>query len=514
MEAEHDSRAAAAPPRPRVVLDGETLTVPDVVRVAREAAPCELSPDAIGRMESSRALVEEVVASDRVTYGVNTGFGDLSSVVIEHDQIRQLQRNLILSHSVGVGAPLEEEIVRAMMALRANSLAKGYSGVRVSTVRALLEMLNAGLLPVVPSRGSVGASGDLAPLAHVALALIGEGEVTVGGERRWAREALAGAGIEPVTLEAKEGLALINGTQAMTAVAALALHDADVLIRTSEAAAAMSTEALRGTDAHFNPRIQEARPHPDQAESAAHLRALLSGSEILLSHRDSTHKVQDAYSLRCVPQVMGAIRSAVSYCAGIVSVEMNSATDNPLCFADDGRVISGGNFHGQPVALALDVLALAMTQLGNFSERRVYRLTDAKESGLPPFLAPHPGVNSGMMVVQYLAAALASENKSLSWPASADTIPTSAGQEDFVSMGMGGALKLRRIVRNARLIVACELLCAAQGLEYLRPLRPSPKVEALRSLVRETSPPLDGDRPLHREIETLADRIERGELVM
>lgn len=494
-----------------LVLDGRSLRVRDVVRVARHGASAQLSPEAIDRIRASRELIERTVASGRVAYGVNTGFGDLASVRISPGALLELQRNLILSHSVGVGPPLEIEIVRAMTLLRANSLALGLSGIRVETVQALLDMLNAGIHPVVPSRGSAGASGDLAPLAHIALALLGEGLVSVDGQTLPARQALADAGIAPSVLHAKEGLALINGTQAMTAIGALALHDVQTLILTAEATAAMSTEALRGTDTHFDARIHAARPHPGQVASAAHMRGLLAGSEILRSHRDSDHCVQDAYSLRCIPQVFGALRDAHAYCARTIEVELNSATDNPLCFPEDGAILSGGNFHGQPLAITLDTLALAATQLGNFSERRTARLLDPKQSCLPPFLATEPGTHSGMMVVQYMAAALASENKPLAHPASADSIPTSAGQEDFNSMGMGAALKLRQVIENSTQIVAAELLCAAQGLEHLRPLKPSAPVMELWDRVRETSPPLRGDRSLSSELQTLAARIKNGE---
>lgn len=497
-----------------VVLDGGSLSVHDILQVSRRRGRVRFADTAVERMRASRALVERTVESGAVTYGINTGFGDLSTVVISSDRLRQLQRNLILSHSVGVGPPLEEDVVRATMLLRANSLALGLSGIRVSTAQMLLDMLNAGIHPVIPSRGSVGSSGDLAPLAHMTLAMIGEGSVTVRGTKVPARQALLESGIEPVALEAKEGLALINGTQVMAAIGSLALHDVETLILTAEGAAAMSTEALLGTDAHFDARIHAARPHAGQVMCAGHMRELLRGSEIVASHRYSDHCVQDAYSLRCIPQVLGAVRDAYSYCEGVLAVEINSATDNPLCFPEDSVVLNGGNFHGQPVALALDMLTLAVTQLGNFSERRIHRLLDPKSSCLPPFLATDPGTDSGMMLVQYMAAALASENKPLAHPASADSIPTSAGQEDFNSMGMGAALKLQQVVENARLIVAGELLCAAQGLEYLRPLKPAPRVATLWERVRETSPALAGDRSLSDEVQTLAARIKAGEFVI
>jgi histidine ammonia-lyase len=509
MLPDHAVGAPAAPETATVELDGRTLDIPAVVRVAREGTRAVLKAEAEARMRASRGLVERAVGEGRVTYGVNTGFGDLANVAIPPESLLLLQRNLLRSHCVGVGPPLPPEVVRAMMLLRVNSLAVGHSGVRVETARALLDMLAAEALPVVPSRGSVGASGDLAPLAHIALALIGEGEVVLRDRRLPAADALREAGLAPVELAPKEGLALVNGTQAMAAIGALALHDVRTLIRSAEAAAAMSTEALLGTDAHFDARIHAARPHPGQVETARRMRDLLADSPNLLSHRHSDHRVQDAYTLRCIPQVLGAVRDAHAYCEGVIGVELNSATDNPLCFPEDGAILNGGNFHGQPLALALDTLALATTQLGGFSERRVYRLLDRHESGLPAFLAVAPGVQSGMMVVQYTAAALASENKTLAHPASADSIPTSAGQEDYNSMGMASALKLRQVVENARLIVACELLCAAEGLEHVRHA-PARRVAQLWAAVRETSPPLTGDRALSGELETLAGRIKAG----
>jgi len=461
-----------------VVLTGADLTIDDVEAVARGGTPAHLDVHARARMDEARAVVERLVAAGEVVYGITTGFGDLATTYIPPADARQLQENLLVSHAVGVGAPLPRDVVRAMLLLRANTLALGHSGCRPVLVDRLLAFLEAGIHPVVPSQGSVGASGDLAPLAHLALPLIGRGEVEMGGQVMPALLALRETGIEPLTLEAKEGLALLNGTQLMSALGALLLADADRLARTASVAAAQSVEALLATDVPFAAAYQLARPHPGQVAVAAELRHLLRDSGLMASHHGSRHKVQDPYSLRCVPQVHGAIRDALDYLRRVLDVELNSATDNPLVFPEGGAagadvaatggglVISGGNFHGEPIALALDFAKLAIAELGAISERRIALLVDARlNGGLPPFLAPASGLNSGMMILQYTAAALASENKVLAHPASADSIPTSANQEDHVSMGAIAGRHARDVLSNVEQILALELLVGAQALD-------------------------------------------------
>ncbi|HEU5423274.1 MAG TPA: histidine ammonia-lyase [Nitrolancea sp.] len=498
-----------------IPIDGEHLALEEVVRVARGGARVALEPGAEAAVAASRALIERILEGGATVYGVNTGFGELSSVSIPTGQLTALQRNLLRSHAAGTGPCLPRDVVRAMLLLRANALAKGYSGVRPVVVQRLLDLLNAGVSPQVPAQGSVGASGDLAPLAHLSLVLIGEGEATVGDDPAvlTGAEALKRAGLEPLSLSAKEGLALINGTQLMTAIGVLALHDAEVLLESAEVAAAASLEALRGTDTAFDAEIQAVRPQPGQARAAARLRALLAGSEILASHRDPKldPRVQDPYSLRCTPQVLGASWDALAYVRRVLEIECNSATDNPLVFPGSGRVLSGGNFHGQPLALALDFLKLAVAEVGSISERRTYLMLDPARSGLPPFLAPAPGIESGFMVAQYTAAALVSENKVLAHPASVDSIPTSAGMEDHVSMGPIAARGAAEIIANVTRVVAIELLCGAQGVEQHVPLRPGRGVvEAVRRL-REVVPPLTHDRPLAPDIAQVAKMIGAGE---
>lgn len=500
-----------------IVLDGQALSVPEVVAVARGRAVVALGDDARRRMQAARAVVEAAVALGEPAYGVNTGFGELSRVRIPAEDVVTLQRNLLMSHAAGVGEPLPEEVVRAMLLLLAASLSRGYSGVRPLVVEALVDLLNQGVSPVVPSKGSLGASGDLAPLAHIGLVLIGMGEATVGGERLPGHLALERAGRAPLELAAKEGLALINGTHLMAAVGALAIHDARVIVESAEVAAAMSLEALRGTDVPFDARIQAARQQDGQAATAAHVRALLTGSAIIPSHREADPRVQDPYSLRCVPQVIGAVRDTVDHCARVIGAELGAVTDNPLCFPDDGVILSGGNFHGQPVALALDILAIALAELAAFGERRIYLLLDDREpeqDRLPPFLAREPGLNSGYMIAQYVAAALVAENAVLATPAGLHSVPTSAGMEDFVSMGATAALKARTIVENAAHVVAIELLCAAQGVEYRRPLRAGHGVEEAVRRVRAVVPPLERDRPLHADIAALARAVHEGRFVL
>jgi histidine ammonia-lyase len=496
---------------PAVSLDGSSLSLDDVIAVAVSRAPVELADAARARMMRANAVVRAIVDENRVAYGVNTGFGKLSDVAIPRDRLDELQVNLVRSHAAGVGPLLSERETRAMMLLRANVMAKGYSGARPVLVDTLAAMLNAGLYPPVPEQGSVGASGDLAPLAHLALALIGEGDLFHGADRAPATDALSRHGIEAVHLGPKEGITLINGTQAHTAIAAIGVVDAHRLWQVAHLAGAMSLEALMGTPVAFDPRIQEARGQLGQAASAALLRSLLSGSEIRESHREGDSRVQDPYALRCMPQVHGPVLDAIDFCAGVIGRELNAATDNPLVFSDTGELLSGGNFHGQSVAMALDFLAIALTNLATISERRIDRLVHPDlNQGLPPFLTSDAGVNSGFMMAQVTAASLASECKVLSHPASVDTIPTDGNKEDQVPMAMGAAWKLRRIVGNVRNILAIELMCAAQGLDYRLPLRAGRGAAAGHRLVRELIAPLGRDRVLSGDIIALADAIEWG----
>lgn len=494
-----------------VSIDGESLTIEDVVRVCREGAKVELSEDARNRMAASRNALMALVASGRTIYAVNTGVGEFVDVRIHPDEIKQLQVNLLRSHACGVGERYPLEVVRAIMLLRANALAKGYSGVRPEIVEMLSKMLNANIVPGIPRQGSVGASGDLAMLAHLGLVMIGEGEADAGRGFEPGGAALRRKRLSPVELEAKEAISLINGTQAMTAVGVLAVHDAAVLADNAQIAGALSLEALKGTSSAFDLRMSDVRPHPGQARVCENMLALLEGSEIMVSHHDCP-KVQDAYTLRCIPQVMGASIEAIWYARRVLEVEINSATDNPLFFPEDGRAISGGNFHGQPVALAMDFLGLAVHELGSFSERRTARLVDEKLSALPPFLTRHGGVNSGMMVSQYVAASLVSENKVLVHPASADSIPTSANQEDHNSMGTVAAWKAREILENTTRVIAIEMIAAAQGIDFI-PLKSSPAIEAVRGVIRSEVPHLEEDRPLSGDIEKVATMIRDGRLV-
>jgi histidine ammonia-lyase len=496
-----------------VELTGHDLTVADVEAVARGDARVELAPPALEQIAASRALIERVVAERIPTYGVNTGFGRFVDVQIEPEQVSALQLNLLRSHACGVGEPFPVEVVRAAMLLRANALAKGTSGVRLDTVQLLLDMLAAGVHPVVPSRGSLGASGDLAPLAHLGLVLVGEGRAEVGGVERSGAEALAGAGLRPLELGAKEGLALINGTQFMAAIGALVLARGRRLAAVADLAAAQTIEAVRGSRTPFAPELQALRPHPGQIASAANLFRLLDDSQIVASHR-WCGRVQDAYSLRCSPQVHGAVRDAMDYAERVVAVELNAATDNPLVLAGQGEVMSNGNFHGEPVAFVLDMLKIALAELANISERRTERmLNPSMSSGQPAFLTADGGLNSGFMIAQYVAASLVSENKVLAHPASVDSIPTSAGQEDHVSMGATAAVHLWRVCGNVEHVLAVELLCGAQGLDHLAPLRPGPGVAALHTTVRGLSAHLDRDRQLAGDIEAVAGAIRSGSLL-
>jgi histidine ammonia-lyase len=493
----------------RVVIDGQSLSIELVSEVARGAS-VSLSPSAIGRMRITQGIVDGIVARNEVAYGVTTGFGKLSEIAIPADRLAQLQVNLVRSHAAGVGTPLPVEIVRALMLLRANVLAKGHSGARPELAELLVAMLNARLHPTIPEQGSVGASGDLAPLAHLALALIGEGTLGDDSGEGPASEMLASRGLSPAVLGPKEGLALINGTQAHTAIAALAVVDAHRLWRVAHLAAAMSLEALMGTPVAFDERIHAARGQLGQAASAALMRHLLAESEIRESHRHGDPRVQDPYALRCVPQVHGPVLDALDFASGLIGRELNAATDNPLVF-DDGTLLSGGNFHGQTVAMALDVMSIALTNLATMSERRTDRLVHpVLNQGLPAFLTPEAGLNSGFMMAQVTAAALASECKVLSHPASVDTIPTDGNQEDMVPMAMGAAWKLRRIVANVRNVIAIELMCAAQGLDFRAPLRAGRGAARGHDAVRSIVPPLVEDRVLSADIARLADAIDRN----
>jgi histidine ammonia-lyase len=495
-----------------VVLDGDSLTLEQVTAVARDRARVALGGHARKRAQAARAVVERLAAERAVAYGVTTGFGKLSEIAIPPDRLAELQVNLVRSHAAGVGDLLPEREVRAMMLLRANVITKGYSGARLDLAELLVSMLNAGLCPPIPEQGSVGASGDLAPLAHLALSLIGEGALRCGDKNGPAADMLRAAGLAPVSLAAKEGLTLINGTQAHTAIGALALVDARRLWRMAHVAGAMSLEALLGTPVAFDERIQNVRGQLGQAASASYLRELLAGSEIRESHRENDPRVQDAYALRCMPQVHGPVLDAIDFASGVIGRELNAATDNPLVF-ETGDLLSGGNFHGQSVAMVLDFLAIALTNLATISERRIDRLVHPDlNQGLPPFLARDAGVNSGFMMAQVSAAALASECKVLSHPASVDTIPTDGSKEDVVPMAMAAAWKLRRVVRNVRYVLAIELMCAAQGIDYRAPLKPGRGVALAHAAVRKLVAPLDRDRVLSGDIERLASGIQSDEI--
>jgi histidine ammonia-lyase len=499
-------------------INGNDLTLEDVREVAVERRAVLLAPDARAVVNQARAVVDEIVAGNKLAYAITTGVGKLSDVRIAGEQIRELQVNLVRSHAAGVGDPLPVAETRAMTLLRANSLSKGHSGVRAIVIDTLCEMLIRGVTPYVPSQGSVGASGDLAPLAHLALALIGEGEcINDKGVRIPSAEALRNAQVKPLALEAKEAISLINGTQAMLAVGSLALLAAETLVDSADVLGGLCCDALKGTDTAFDERIHKARPHAGQTRTAANLRHMLEGSEIRESHRDCG-RVQDAYSLRCIPQVHGAVRDTLEYCRGVFEIEANSAVDNPLVFITDARnaqgdVISGGNFHGEPLAFALDFLAIALSALAGISERRLERLVNpALNEGLPPFLAAGAGLNSGFMLPQVTAAALASENKVLAHPASVDSITTSGNKEDYVSMGMTAALKLRRVVQNTRNVLALEAMAVAQALDFLAPLKTSRPGQKAHAAIRSICPTMDKDRVMYTDIARIADLIASGKL--
>ncbi len=500
-------------------ISGNDLTLEAVREVATERRPVLLAPDARERVNAARAVVDTLVADNQVSYAITTGVGKLSDVRIAGDQIRELQINLVRSHAVGVGDPLSIAETRAMMVLRANSLSKGFSGVRAVTIDTICELLTRGVTPWVPSQGSVGASGDLAPLAHLALLLVGEGECHDGkGGRVAGADALKSAGIKPLVLEAKEAVSLINGTQAMLAVGTLSLLAADILVDSADVIGAMACDALKGTDAAFDERIHRARPHHGQITTAANLRKLLEGSAIRESHRDCG-RVQDAYSLRCMPQVHGAVRDTLAHCRSVFEIETNSAVDNPLVFRDPkskddhADVISGGNFHGEPIAFALDFLGIALSALAGISERRLERMVNpALSEGLPPFLAPGAGLNSGFMMPQVTAAALVSENKVLAHPASVDSITTSGNKEDYVSMGMGAAIKLKKIVENTRNALAIEGMAAAQALDLLAPLKSSKRLQQAHAAIRAVSQKLEKDRVMYQDFARIADVIASGKV--
>jgi histidine ammonia-lyase len=492
----------------QVVIDGGPLTPAQVVDVAYRRARVATDPGLEARMAPALRVVTRAVESEEVVYGVTTGFGALVSTHIGRDQAEQLQLNLVRSHASGVGDPLPDEMVRALLLLRARTLAQGHSGVRPLIVHRLVEMLNSDILPLVPSQGSVGASGDLAPFAHVASPLIGEGLVRVGDEVTTPQA----AGLDPIKLQAKEGLSLLNGTEGMTSMGVLGLHRARQLVVAADAACAVTVEAMLGSLRPYRADIHELRPHPGQLASAARIAALLDGSEIWSSHADDfDHAVQDAYSLRCAPQVHGAVSDTLDHMETVLSRELGAVVDNPIVFPETGEVVSAGNFHGQPLGFVLDFAAIAVAELGSISERRTDRMLDPNRSrGLPAFLAPDPGLNSGYMIGQYVQAALVAENKIMAHPASVDSIPTSGNQEDHVSMGWGAGRKLFPLIDNTRMVIAVELLCAVQGLENRAPLRPAPGTGAIARLIRDHVPPLTADRPLSDEIDTVAALIADG----
>jgi histidine ammonia-lyase len=498
-----------------IILYGEPLRPEQVVAIAERRLEPVLDPTVAERMMPARRLVERVVAEDRIVYGITTGLGALASTHIESQRANELQSELIRSHAAGVGDPLPDVLVRAMLLLRARTLAQGHSGVRPAIVERLIELLRRDLLPVVPAQGSVGASGDLAPFAHLALPLIGEGELRHDGESRPAAEMLEDHGLEPIRLVAKEGISLLNGTEGMLAWGILGLERALRLAVAADVACALSVEALLASERPFQQRIHELRPHPGQAASAENVRRLLAGSEIVASHKDDfTHAVQDAYSLRCAPQVHGAARDVFEFADQVFRRELSSVTDNPVVFPDAAEIVSGGNFHGQPLAFALDFLSIAVTELSNISERRTDRMLDPNHSsGLPAFLSPEPGLHSGYMLAQYTAAALVAENRVLSHPASVESIPTSGSQEDHVSMGWGAGRKLWDVLDNAARVIAVELLCSAQGAEYRAPLRPGAGTRAVLEQIRQAVPHLESDRVIGPEIELVSRMVRDGSLV-
>jgi histidine ammonia-lyase len=483
----------------KILIDGNSLLLEQIEAVAVHHAKIELTQDSIDKVQKCRRYVDKVIDEGQIVYGLTTGFGKFSTVTIPHENIAELQENLIRSHATSVGEPYSLEITRAIMLLRINVLAKGFSGIRLETLQTLVDMLNAGVHPIIPKRGSVGASGDLSPLSHLALVLIGEGEAELNGDIIPGALAMQKAGLTPVKLCAKEGLALNNGTQVMAAIGALAVLETQRLCKYADITAAMAIDALKGTPRAFDELIHNLRPHPGQLKSAENIRYLLKDSPLRESHRNCGN-IQDAYSLRCTSQVHGAVRDAITYARGVIEVEINSATDNPLIFADEEKVISGGNFHGEPLAIALDTMAIAISELASISERRVEQmLNPALNRGLTPFLAERPGIDSGYMIVQLTAASLVSENKVLAHPASVDSIPTSANQEDHVSMGSVSAIKLLQVVENVSNVLAIEMLIAASALEQ-REFRSSPALEKVKKLLRKVVAPLGKDRIMYPDV--------------
>ncbi len=495
-----------------IFLGDDGMTLQDLVTIARQGARVRLKKTSEKRIAHSRKLIEKWVRDGTTVYGVTTGFGALSDVSISEKDTRKLQQNILMSHAAGTGPCLDEETVRAVMALRIKDLARGHSGIRVETVRQLMELLNRGVCPIIPEKGSVGASGDLAPLAHMSLVLIGMGEAVFQDHRMSGRQALKKCGLKPNQLEAGEGLALVNGTQVMTAIGGLAVYDAVQLSKMTDIAAAMSLEVLMGSRTEFDQRIHQLRPHPGQAAAADNMARIIRNSEIITSHKDCG-RIQDAYTLRCSPQVHGASKDGIAYTQRVVETEMNSSTNNPLIFAESKDFLLGGNFHGQPVALALDFLCLAIAELSNISERRIERLVNPMLSGLPAFLVSDGGLNSGFMIAQYTAASLVSENKILSHPACVDSIPTSANKEDHVSMGTISARKARDAVRNTECVVAIELLCAAQALDLFTNLKPGEGTLAAYRIIRKAVPHLENDRVLSKDIETVMELMRSGDII-
>lgn len=495
-----------------IPLGFDGMTLDQLVAIAREGAHVKLSEGSQERIRLTRQMVDNWVEDEKTIYGITTGFGALSDVVISKKDTRKLQENILMSHAAGVGNPLDKQYVRATMALRIKDLARGHSGIRLETVEHLVALLNWGVCPVIPEKGSVGASGDLAPLAHLALVLVGLGEAFYKGQRMSGRQVLSKCGLKPIQLEAGEGLALVNGTQVMTAIGGLAVFDAVNLSKMTDIAAAMSLEVLMGSRTEFNRRIHQVRPHPGQADAAVNMERLVQNSEIITSHKDCG-RVQDAYTLRCSPQVHGATKDAIRYCRKVIETEMNSSTNNPLIYAEDQEFLLGGNFHGQPVALALDFLGMAVAELANISERRIERLVNPMLSGLPAFLVGDGGLNSGFMIAQYTAAALVSENKVLCHPASVDSIPTSANKEDHVSMGTISARQCRDVIANTEEVIAIELLCGAQALDLFTNIKPGAGTLAAYQVIRKAIPHLESDRILASDIATMKELMRSGKIL-
>ena len=495
-----------------IVLGVDGMTMEDLVAIARYEATVRLTEESEKRILSTRKLIEHWVQEEKIIYGVTTGFGALSDVIISKEDTWQLQKNILMSHAAGVGNPLDKETVRAVMALRVKDLARGHSGIRLETVNHLIKILNRGICPIVPEKGSVGASGDLAPLAHLCLVLIGQGEAFYKDQRISGMEALRKCGMKPIQLEAGEGLALVNGTQVMTGIGGLAVYDSLKLAKMSDIAAAMSLEVLMGSRTEFDPRIHRVRPHPGQASAADNMGRITQNSEIISSHKDCS-RVQDAYTLRCSPQVHGASKDAINYALNVLETEMNSSTNNPLFFPESEEFLLGGNFHGQPVALAMDFLCMAVSELANISERRIERLVNPKLSGLPAFLVSDGGLNSGFMIAQYTAAALVSENKVLSHPACVDSIPTSANKEDHVSMGTISARKCMEVVKNTEKVIAIELLCGAQAMDLFTNIKPGEGTLMAYKAIRDAIPHLDKDRVLSKDIEAMMHLMRSGKII-